>query len=323
MKAFICSRYGAPDVLDCVEIAKPSPTVNEVLVRIYATTVTSADWRIRSLDLPRGFASIGRLIFGFSRPRQPILGSEFAGVVEAVGSSVTKFKPGDEVFGFRDAAMGCHAEYVTMQQDGAIAMKPTSHSFGQAAALSFGGTTALGFLRRARIKADETILINGASGSVGSAAVQIARHFGARVSAMTSSSNVELLREIGAHDVIDYTQENFAQRGMRWDVIMDTVGTLTYRHCKSALAPKGRVALVAADLPTMVGAPLAARANGHRVLVGPTFGSAENIRYLASLAESGSYRPVIDSTYAFADLREAHRRVDSRRKRGAVVVTLR
>ncbi|BAT59848.1 mycocerosic acid synthase [Variibacter gotjawalensis] len=322
MKAYVCRRYGTAEAIESAEIADPVLEPNEVLVRIAATTVSAGDWRLRTLDLPRGFGPIGRLIFGFSGPRQPILGSEFAGTVAAVGATVTRFKIGDEVFGFRDTAMGCHAEFVTMPEDGAIAPKPAALTMEKAAALSFGGTTALGFLTRAEVRAGDKVLINGAAGCVGSAIVQIAKHLGARVTAVTSTANLDLVRGIGADDAIDYRREDFTQRPATYDIIIDTVGNLTYAGCKHALAPGGRLALIAADLPAMLSAPLMAKLGGHRAIVGPTSGSAEDIRLLADLAASGAFDPVIDSTFAFVDIRDAHRRVESRRKRGSVVVTI-
>lgn len=196
MNAIVYERYGPPDVLQLKEVEKPTPKNNELLIQIRATTVTSGDWRVRSLNVPAGFGIIMRVVFGVSRPKQPILGSELAGVIESVGKDVSKFKVGDPVVAFSDAAMGCHAEYKCMPEDGALAQKPSNLTFEEAAALSFGGTTALDFFRRGKLQSGERVLINGASGAVGTAAVQLAKHFGADVTGVCSAANVDLVRSL-------------------------------------------------------------------------------------------------------------------------------
>jgi len=232
MKAVVYKKYGPPEVLHLEEIEKPVPKDDEVLIKIYATTVTSADCRVRSLNVPTGFRLIMRLVFGLWKPRQPILGMELAGVVEALGKNVMNFKIGDPVFAFSDTRMGCYAEYKSMPQDGAVLIKPAGLSYDEAAALSFGGTTAMDFLRRAKLQRGEKVLINGASGNVGSAAVQLARHFGAEVTGVCSAANVALVKSLGASHVIDYSQEDFTQNGETYDVIVDTVGTLSFSRAK-------------------------------------------------------------------------------------------
>src|SRR5688572_12801194 len=211
MKAAVYERYGPPDVVELKEVEKPTPKDSEVLIRIRATTVTSADWRARSLHMPAGFGLMGRLFFGVSKPRQPILGTELAGDIESVGKDVGKFKVGDKVFAFSGASMGCHAEYKCMPEDGAVALKPPNLTYDEAAAISFGGTTALAFFRRGKLQSGERVLVNGASGGVGTAAVQLATHSGAYVTGVCSTSNVELVRSLGATHVIDYTKEDFTQ----------------------------------------------------------------------------------------------------------------
>jgi NADPH:quinone reductase-like Zn-dependent oxidoreductase len=320
MQAVICPRYGPPDVLRFIEMAKPLPGPRDLLIRVVATTVSAADQRLRSLNLPRGFGLMGRLIFGITRPRQPILGSELSGVVESTGHEVTQFKPGDVVFAFRDTRLGCHAEYVTMPETGAVARVPTGVCMAEAAALSFGGTTALSFLRKAGIAKGESVLVIGASGCVGSAAVQLARHFGGHVTGLTSSVNVDLVRRIGADAVIDYTRHDITSGDQRWDVIVDTVGITPLQRLRSVLKPDGRLLLVAADLPTMLAAPVVAMTSKQKVFAGPSFGTADDIRLLAELAERGVYRPVIDKHYAFGEIVEAHRHADGGRKKGSVVV---
>lgn len=322
MKAIVYERYGPPDVLQLKEVEKPTPKNNEVLIKTHATTVTSADWRVRSLNVPAGFGLIMRLVFGVSRPKQPILGSELAGVIESIGKDVTKFKVGDPVFAFSDAAMGCHAEYKCMPQDGAVVHKPPSLSYGEAAALSFGGTTALDFLRRGRLQSGERILVNGASGGVGTAAVQLAKHFGADVTGVCSAANMELVRSLGARHVIDYAKEDFTKNGARYDVIVDTVGTAPFSRSSTSLKEGGRLLLVLAGLPDMLQAPWVSITSGKKVIAGPVTVRVEDVRFLADLAQAGEFKPVIDRRYPFEQIAEAHRYVDTGRKRGNVVITL-
>ena len=322
MRAIVYEQYGSPNVLKMKEVAKPIPQANEILIKTYATTVTTGDWRVRSLILPPGFGFLGRLMFGIFKPRQPILGSEIAGVIESVGKAVSKFKVGDSVISFSDAAMGCHAEYRCMAEDGAIALKPSNLSFNESAALSFGGTTALSFLRRANLKAGDRILINGASGGVGTAAVQLAKHFGAVVTAVCSTPNVELVKLLGANHVIDYVKEDFTKNGEKYDVIMDIAGNAPYSRSKGSLVEKGYLLMVLAGLFDMLQAPWISMMTGIRLVVGPAFGKAEDLRYLAQLAESGIFKPVIDRTDPFHLMADAHRHVDTGHKRGNVVVTL-
>jgi NADPH:quinone reductase-like Zn-dependent oxidoreductase len=322
MKAVVYERYGPPDVLQFKDVEKPTPKRNEVLIKILATTVTSGDWRVRSLNVPAGFGLMMRLVFGVSKPRQPILGTELAGVVESVGEDVSLFKAGDAVFAFSDAGMGCYAEYKCMPQDGAIALKPANLRFEEAAALSFGGTTALSFSRRAKLQHGERVLINGASGAVGTAAVQLAKHFGAEVTGVCSTANVELVRSLGAAHVIDYTQEDFAKNGKTYDVIVDTVGNAPFSRSKESLTQRGRLLMVLAGLPDMLRIPWISLTSRKTAIAGPASGRAEDLRFLAELALAGEFKPVIDRRYPFEQMVQAHRYVDTGRKRGNVVITL-
>lgn len=322
MKAIVYETYGPPEVLQWKEVEKPTPKANEVLIKTYATTVTSGDWRVRSLNVPAGFGLISRLVFGISKPKQSILGSELAGVVESVGKDVTRFKAGDQVFAFSDTGMGCHAEYRCMPQDGAVVLKPLSLSYDEAAALSFGGTTALDFLRRGKLQRGERVLVNGASGGVGTAAVQLARHFGADVTGVCSTANVELVASLGARHVIDYTKEDFTQNGETYDVIVDTVGTAPFSRSKDSLNDGGRLLMVLAGLPDMLRVPWVSMTSGKRLIAGPVAVRVEDLRFLAALAEAGEFKPVIDRRYPFEKIVEAHRYVDTGRKKGNVVVTL-
>lgn len=322
MKAIVYERYGPPDVLHFKEIKKPVPKDNEVLIRIHATTVTAGDWRARSLIVPAGFKFFSRLFFGFSKPKRQILGTELAGVVEEVGKDVRTFKGGDEVFASPGATFGCYAEYRCMPEDGPVALKPGNLSLEEAAALSFGGTTALEFLQLAKIQRGEKVLINGASGGVGTAAVQLAKHYGAEATGVCSAANADLVRSLGATHVIDYGKEDFTQNGETYDVIMDTVGTAPYSRCKKSLKKRGRLLLVMGGLPDLLRIPWVNLTSAKRIIGGPKGGRPEQLRFLAELAEAGEFRPFIDRRYPFDQIVEAHRYVDSGRKRGNVIITL-
>ncbi|MFQ5529182.1 MAG: NAD(P)-dependent alcohol dehydrogenase [Gemmatimonadota bacterium] len=320
MKAIVYERYGPPDVLELKEVEKPTPKDDEVLIKIHATTVTSGDWRARSLEVPFGFGLMSRLFFGVLRPRRRILGTELAGEVESVGEDVTRFKAGDEVFAYGGAGMGCYAEYRCMPEDGAVAPKPANLTYGEAAALSFGGTTALDFFRRGRLQPGETVLVNGASGGVGTAAVQLARHFGAHVTAVCSTANLELVRSLGANDVIDYTTEDFTENGKTYDVIVDTVGTAPYSRSKRSLGESGRLLLVLGSLPDILQIPWVRMTSNRKVIAGPAL--TEDLPFIAELAEAGDFKPVIDRCYPLERIPDAHRYVDTGRKRGNVIITL-
>jgi NADPH:quinone reductase-like Zn-dependent oxidoreductase len=277
---------------------------------------------VRGLKVPAGFGLIIRLAMGVVRPRQTVLGSEFAGEVEAVGKSVTQFRAGDRVFGMSGTAMGAHAQYKCVAEKGALALIPPNLSFEEAAALPFGGTTALDFFRRGGLKAGDKILVNGASGAVGVAAVQLAQHFGAEVTAVCSGANAELVRSLGARRVIDYTREDFTASGEVYDVIVDTVGTAPFARSKLSLGKGGRLLLVLATLGQMLLAPWESAVSGKKVVAGPATERAEDVRLLAKLAQEGSLRPVIDRRYALEQMAEAHRYVETGRKRGSVAVTV-
>jgi NADPH:quinone reductase-like Zn-dependent oxidoreductase len=322
MKAAVYERYGPPDVVQLKEVEKPTPKDNEVLIKIHATTVTSGDWRARSLVMPAGFGFMGRLVFGVTKPRQPILGTELAGEIEAAGKDVSRFKVGDRVFAFSGAGMGCHAEYKCMPEDGAIALKPLNLTYDEAAAISFGGTTALDFFRRGRLQSGERVLVNGASGGVGTAAVQLARHFGADVTGVCSTANLKLVSSLGATQVVDYTREDFTRNGETYDVIVDTVGTAPFSRSKNSLAEGGRLLLVLGGISDMLQVPWVSMTTRKKVIAGPSAERAEDLRFLAELVRAGAFRPVIGRRYPFEQIAEAHRYVDTGRKIGNVVITL-
>lgn len=322
MKAIVYQRYGAPEVLEEQELTKPVPGDNEVLIRSHATTVTSGDWRMRSLDVPPGFGLFARLAFGVRGPRKQILGSELAGEVEAVGQDVTRFGVGDRVFSFDGFGMGCYVEYKCVPEDGVLARIPAGLSYEEAAALSFGGTTALHYLRKGELQRGERVLVNGASGGVGTAAVQLAKHFGAEVTGVCSAANAELVRSLGADHVIDYAEEDFSKSGQTYDVIVDTAGTAPYARCKGSLRKGGRLLLVLAGMSEMLRGPWVSLTSSKKVITGAASERGEDLRLLAELVEAGAYRAVIDRRYPWEQIVEAHHYVDAGHKRGNVVVTL-
>jgi NADPH:quinone reductase-like Zn-dependent oxidoreductase len=319
MRAAICERYGPPEVVRIREVPKPVPADGEVLVAAFATTVNSGDARVRALRVPRGLSLAMRLRLGVTKPRTSILGFEVAGRVEAVGRAVSRFQPGDRVVASRGFDFGCHADYVTVAERGAIAEIPESLSYRDAVALCFGGTTALYFFRLGKLAPDETALINGASGAVGTMAVQLAKHLGVEVTAVCSGANAELVRGLGADHVIDYTTEDFTRNGQRYDVIMDNHGNAPYARVKGSLKPGGRFLMVIGDLWQMLAA-----SRQKAVISGSESDSsitADGYRTLMSLAERGALKPVIDTVLPFSQIVEAHRRVDGGHKVGSLVLT--
>ncbi len=320
MKAAVCERYGPPEVVKIEEVPEPVPADDEVLIQAFATTVNSGDARMRALRVPRGLRLPVRLKLGFSKPRNPIFGFDVAGDVVAVGSAVTRFEPGDRVVASRGFDFACHAEYVAVAEQRAIARIPDDLSYRDAVALCFGGTTALTYFRLGKLAARETVLINGASGAVGVMAVQLAKHIGAEVTAVCSGVNAELVRGLGADRVVDYAREDFTRNGQLYDVIMDNHGNAPYARVKGSLEPDGRFLMVIGDLWQML-----AGSRQKAVITASEADSsinAANFRTLMSLAESGALKPVIDSVLPFEEIVEAHRRVDSGHKVGSVVLTL-
>jgi len=322
MKAMACMGYGPPEVLQILEVQKPEPEADEIVIRVRATTVTSGDWRIRSLEMPPGFGLLARLIFGLTKPRQPILGSEVAGEVEAMGDKVATFQPGDRVVAFDGAKMGGHAEFKAIKAAGCVVALPEDIDFETAAALPFGGTTALHFLRKTAVRDGEKVLVIGASGSVGSAIVQIASHRGAKVTGVCGSSNVDLVRSLGAEHVVDYSKQSVLSLGPRFDVVFETVGSLNLSQTITLLRDGGRAAMISGGLANTIFAMLWGKSRGFKVVAGPAEERVEDLREILDLTVTKAFRPVIDSTYAFEEIPRAHLRVQGGRKRGNVVVTI-
>jgi len=313
MRAAVFQRYGPAEVVRVAEVPRPEPRAHEVLVRVEAVAVTSADARIRAARFPPGFGFLARLVFGVVRPRRQVLGSCFSGVVESVGSGVDDLAPSDEVCGMTGTRLGAHAQYLTVAAK-RIARKPPEVFHEDAAGLLFGGTTALFFLRdKASAGPGMTVLVNGASGAVGTNAVQLAKHLGATVTGVTSAANAELVTKLGADDTIDYAQDDLGTVDQRFDVVFDTVGNLSIGSGRRLLSADGVLILAVAGLGDTI------RARG-KVVAGAAAESVEDFSFLLQLVVDGEITVVLDGVYDLDQIADAHRRVDSGHKRGNVLV---
>jgi len=316
MKAIVYTKFGPPEVLHLQEVEKPTPKDNEVLIKTHATTVVKEDPDMRASP---GFN-------GFLKPRNPILGQELAGEVEATGRDVTRFKQGDQVYGMD--MFGAYAEYKCMPENGALAIKPTNMSYGEAASVPNGALTALPFLRdKGKIQSGQSVLIYGASGSVGAAAVQLAKYYGAKVTGVCSTANLEWVKSLGADQVIDYTQEDFTENGKTYDIIFDTVGKRSFSECKGSLTDAG-IYLTTVPTPVIMLQVLWPAKSGSKkvkfVAAGlrPASEKIKDLVFLTELIEAGKIKPVIDRFYPLEQIAEAHRYVEQGRKKGNVVITL-
>ena len=300
----VCTKYGPPDVLQLKDVAKPAPKDNEILIKIYATAVTSSDCLIRGSKVPLRLWLPMRLVIGLTKPRNPILGMVLTGAVEAVGTEVTRFQKGNQVYAF-NIRCGTYAEYTCLPENSVLAFKPSTVTYEEATAVPYGGLLALHFLRKIQLQSGQKVLIYGASGAVGTAAIQLARHFGAEVTGVCGTTNVALVKSLGADTVIDYTQEDVTNRGERYDCIFDAVGKRKSSklkvQCKTALTPNGKYLSVDDGSPKL---------------------QSEDLLFLKELVEAGKIKPVIDRSYPLEHIVEAHRYVETGHKKGNVVITV-
>ncbi|NND07757.1 MAG: NAD(P)-dependent alcohol dehydrogenase [Saprospiraceae bacterium] len=319
MKAATYKHYGPPEVLQIKEIEKPKPKDNEVLIRMQATAVCSGDVRLRKPEPP----ILARLMNGLISPKQPILGMEIAGVIEAIGKKVTQFRVGDDVMGSTNSYGGTYAEYICIPSDGVLAIKPDSLSFQEAAVVFFGGHTALHFLRKGRIQKGDHLLIYGASGSLGTSAVQLAKYFGAEVTAVCSGGNAKLVRSLGADHVIDYTQQDFTKNGMIYDIIFDTQGKSPFWGSIRSLKKGGYyLQSVAINFHRIINGLIANITSGRKIVGGVAHERREDLVFLRDLVIAGKLKPVIDRIYPLDQIVAAHRYVEGGHKRGNVVVSI-
>jgi NADPH:quinone reductase-like Zn-dependent oxidoreductase len=319
VKAVVYTKYGPPDVLQLKEVAKPVPKDNEVLVKVYATTVNRTDCAIRKAE-----PFISRFVFGLIRPKRTILGTEFAGKIEAVGKNVLSFKVGDKVFGFSGNDFGAHAEYMTMPEEGVLTTMPANMTYEEAAPSNEGACYALNHIRKANIQGGQRVLINGASGAIGSATVQLVKYFGADVTAVCSTKNVELVKSLGADKVIDYTKEDFTKDDQMYDVVFDSVGKSSFSRCKPLLKPGGiyfssELGYMAQNLILALITPII---GNKKVMFPIPKHSKEDIVLFKGLIEAGKFKGIIDRCYPLEEIVEAYKYVEAGQKVGNVVITV-
>jgi NADPH:quinone reductase-like Zn-dependent oxidoreductase len=319
MKAIVCTRYGPPDVLKLKDVARPTPKDNEVLIKIHATTVTSGDVRMRSSTWAPWFWLPARIMFGLTRPRKTIPGNELAGEIESVGKDITLFKKGDQVFGIYwwVSFGGTNAEYICLREN-SVAIKPANMTYEEAAAVPIGGLTALVLLRKAKIQSGQKVLIVGASGSVGTFAVQLARHFGADVTGVCSTTNIDMVKSLGADRAIDYTNEDFTKNGQTYDIIFDAVMKTSFSRCRHSLKQNGVFITVDYPLLTAFWTSIV----GSRKVVFGVANKIEDLTFLKELIEAGELKSVIDRRYPLEHTAEAHQYVEKGHKKGNVVITV-
>lgn len=328
MKAIVYAEYGAPEVLHVEELEKPSPKDNEILIRVHAASVNYGDLTARNFknigagqfNMPGFLLFPAKVAFGLRRPKKQVLGSELSGVVEAVGQKVSKFKPGDEVFAYRGMDMGANAEYLCMPEDKAVALKPAGLSHAEAASLPYGGIMALGLLRSANIQPEQKVLIVGASGGIGSMAVQLAKYYGAEVTAVCSAPGAEYVRSLGADYVIDYTLEDFTQNGIQYDLIFDVLGRTSFARCKRSLTPSGRLVYVSFKMKQLAQMVWTSLFGGQKVICAMAADSPKDLLLIKSLAEAGKVKAIVDKTFPSGQAAEAHSYLEKGGQKGKVVI---
>ena len=322
MKAIVCTKYGPPEVLQLQEIEKPTPKDNEVLIRVHATTVTKFDCWQRSSTAPPGFWLLNRIASGLRRPRQPILGTELAGEIKEVGKDVTLFTKGDPIFGYTGMNLGAYVEYICLPEDGELALKPANMTYDEAAAVQQGALTALYFLRQGKIQRGHKVLVFGASGGVGTFAVQLAKYFGAEVTGVCSTPKMELVKSLGADKVVDYTEEDYTESGEIYDIILDTIGKSSVTRSKGSLKEEGFYLFTTFGLPKLFEILWLRMTSSKKVFMGTLKERAEDLVFLKELIEAEKLRAVIDRRYPLEKTAEAHRYVETGQKKGQVVIVL-
>jgi len=330
MNAVVYSEYGAPEVLHVKAVEKPVPGDKEVLIKVHATSVNYGDLLARNFksvstkefNMPMLFWFFARLFFGFRKPKVKILGSEFSGVIKSVGKSVKSFKPGDQVFGYLGQNMGAYAEYLRMPETGTLILKPENMNFDEAAVVSYGAIMALHLLAKADIREGHKVLINGASGSIGSAAVQIAKNYGAEVTGVCGPSGLEVVKNLGADAVINYREQDFTKNNRTYDLIFDVLGKTSFTACKKALNPNGRYFRVSFKMRELFQMLTTAITGGKRVICAIAPGSRKDLQSVKALIEAGKLRVIIDKRFPLEQAAEAHRHAISGSKKGSVVITV-
>lgn len=322
MKAMVCNGYGPPeDVFRLKMIEKPVPKDNEVLIKILATTATSGDCKLRGFhSIPTAFWLPSRLMVGLTKPRQPIWGLMFSGIIEKVGDKVKLFKEGEEVYGSTEFAFGAYAQYKCLPENSVIVKKPTNLSFEESVAITFGVETAEHFLKLGKIEKGQKVLIYGASGSVGTASVQLAKHYGADVTGVCSEKNFELVKSLGAEKVIDYTKEDFRTNGEKYDIIFDTIGKTSFSSCRNSLTSNGHYLLAVYALKELFQMLWRKMVGGQKMICSVSGATIEKYEYIKKLAESGAIEPVIDCYFNLEEMAQAHKYVEEGHKKGNVII---
>ena len=330
MKAIVYHQYGPPDVLQLKEVEKPAPKDNEILIRIRATPVNIGDIWARNFKaitpskftMPLPLWLPARMYFGFTKPRINILGSEFAGEIEATGKDATRFRKGDQVFGYRGQSMGTNAQYLCMREDGLVGIKPANMSHEEAAAVPYGALTALSLLRKVNIQPGQKVLINGASGGIGSAAVQLAKYYGAEVTGVCATLRMEFVKSLGADKVIDYTKEDFTKNGETYDLIFDILGKSSFSRCKNSLKSNGRYLLASFKMKQLFQMLWTSRIGDKRVICALSSENPKDLLFIKELVEAGKIKSVIDRCYPLEQIAQAHRYFEEGNKKGNVVITV-